>query len=229
MMSLLASGMIMAAWVGAPAATGTAAGPPAYLLTSLREELPDALAAAAPDSTRYSGPEGSFELTTGEMDGSPPEEGLLVIHDPGKPVRVVFLATSGDEIVREEVKLPRRESGDVSARYLPFADGKALGQVRGSPGNSVLVAWNGHDEDVVWKSARDARDEDRWFELDDLDGDGIREIVTYQRRAMDATAEDEFEQEAQGAAPTEQASPVAVLQWNGKSWEKNDRLLRRHS
>jgi len=222
MIALLAQGL-PALLFGVSAATATA--PPPSMIAALREELPDALAAAAPpDSLQYAGPEGAFQLGVGEMDGAPPAEGLLVIRPADKPVRVVFLGESGGKSVRKTVKLPSDEAGEVSAQFVAFAEGKALGQIRGASGSSVLVAWDGGKCEVVWSSEKGTQDS-RWFELEDLDGDHTREIVTYQRRSIDASAEDEFVRESQGAAPTEEASAVAVLKWNGGKWEKADKLL----
>jgi hypothetical protein len=204
----------------------TAAAPPASMVVAVREELPGALVKAAPpESLQYVGPEGAFQLVVGEMDGAPPAEGLLVIRPADKPVRVVFLAESGGKAVRKSVKLPGEEAGDVSAQFVSFAEGKALGQIRGATGSTVLVGWDGRQCEVVWSSEKSTQDS-RWFELEDLDGDHTREIVTYQRRAIDASAEDEFVRESQGAVPTEEASAVAVLKWNGSKWEKDDKLLR---
>ncbi|MFN8179832.1 MAG: hypothetical protein U0167_18015 [bacterium] len=220
MIALLAPGL-PALLLGVSAA----AAPPPSMVAALREELPGALAAAAPpDSLQYAGPEGAFQLVVGEMNGAPPAEGLLIVRPADKPVRVVFLGEADGKSVRKTVKLPKDEAGEVSAQLVAFAEGKALGQIRGASGSSVLVSWDGGKCEVVWSSEKGTQDT-RWFELEDLDGDHTREIVTYQRRAIDASAEDEFVRESQGAAPTEEASAVAVLKWTGSKWEKDDELL----
>lgn len=207
-------------------ATSQATEPSPALRAALREELPTSLAAAAPpESLRFEGTEGSFRLEVGEMTGSEPPEALLVARAADKPLRVVFLAESDGKIVRKPIKLPASGTGDAVVTFLPFAEGKSLAQVQGGSAGAVLLVWDGRKLDVVWDSGKPTAGESRWFELEDLDDDGTLEVVTYHRRALDASVEDELAQETPGASASEEAAPISVLRWDGGRWEKSEKLL----
>ena len=212
----------------AVAVSAHAADPSPALHAAFREELPAALAGAAPpESLRYEGSEGRFQLEVGEMDGVGPGEGLLVVHPAGKAARVVFLAETEGKVVRKPVKLPASIVGEAVTSFLPFAEGKALAQVQGGGAGAVLLAWDGRKLDVVWDSGKPSTEESRWFELEDLDDDHTLEIVAYHRRALDLAAEDDLSEQTGGASGTVEAAPLSVLRWNGSRWEKSEELLHR--
>ena len=208
--------------LGLPPGAGSAE-IPEPLRSAVRAELPAALAEAAGAASSGDGPGGRFELLQGEMDGTAPEEGVVVIHEAGKRPRVVFFGAAGEEVVRKTVKLPGA-AAEISAAFLPFAEGRSLVHVQGGRGGAVLLAWDGRGMDVVWSSGKPREDESRWFELDDLDGDGTREIVAYQKLLIDVAPDDEMGEAVSGSS-VEEARPTGVLRWDGSKWRKDEKLL----
>jgi hypothetical protein len=88
----------------------------------------------------------------------------------------------------------------------------------------VLLNWDGKNLDVVWQSPKQRPSESRWFELDDLDHDGVREIVTYQRVELDTAADDDMGETNTGSSH-ETLGPTSVLRWSGGKWREDRAAL----
>jgi hypothetical protein len=197
---------------------------PEPLRAAVLPELPRALAEAAGAASAFEAPQGRFRVEVQDMDGTPPDEGILVLQEAGKAARVVFVAAAGGKVFRKPVKLPAGEPDEVTLSFPRFAEGRALAQVQGGPAGVALFCWDGRRGDVVWSSGKPRGGERRWFELDDLDEDGIREIVTYQKLLVDVVPDDEMGEEASGST-LEEAGPIEVLRWDGSRWRKDEGLL----
>jgi hypothetical protein len=195
----------------------------AALEEALGREIPAELAALAPPGAReYDGPEGAFRVEVGEMDGAAPEEAFVLVLRPSRPA--TFLADASGKIVRKSVKLPGRADG-LDAVFQPFAEGRSLVLVSGGEGAaSALLAWNGKKLDTVWESGRPRAGESRWFELDDLNDDGVREVVTYQRAELDVASDDEIGETSTGSS-AESLGPTSVLRLEGGQWREDSDLL----
>ncbi len=198
--------------------------PPA-LRQAIKAELPGGIPEIAREAPLYSGPGGEYRVYPLELDGAEPAECVLTFQEPGKPARAVFLGLAGGKAVRCAVDLP---GGDAVhppvVTQVAFSDAQALVVVKDPQAGSVLLGWDGKSASAVWDSGKPRKGETRWYELDDLDEDGVREIVTYQKSVLDVALDDDFGEMA-GGGSTEIVEPVAVLRLDGGKWKKEPELL----
>ena len=129
--------------------------------------------------------------------------------------------------VRSEQKKIWLPSADVN--FEVFAPGKALLHVQGRAAGQQLCFWNGRKLEKVWEVGRPREQEQHWFELDDLDDDGVREIITYVRRETDVFRDDEFLDAAAGGhdqtLSSDQVDALAVYHLEKETWRKSRELL----
>lgn len=208
----------------APDVAGADSVPPA-VREAIKAELPGGIPDVAREAPLYSGPGGEYRVYPLELDGAEPAECVLTFQEPGKPARAVFLGVAGGKVTRFAVDLP---GGDAErspvVTQVAFSDTQALVVVKDSKSGSVLVGWDGKSASTVWDSGKPRKGETRWYELDDLDEDGVREIVTYQKSVLDVALDDDFGETA-GGGSTEIVEPVAVLRLDGGKWKKEPKLL----
>ena len=209
--------------LAAPPAAADFISPP--LRAAVRDELPRDLAEVAGDAPLFSGPAGTFQVFPANLDGTEPVECVLTWQAPGRPARIVFFGLSGDKLVRKEVKLPGGAPESLPDVNVPlYSETARLALVKHPDTGSVLLAWNGKSVEQVWDSGKPRKGETVWFQLDDLDGDGIREIVTYQKLLLDIALDDELGEAGAGAA-TEQVGPTEVLRYEDGKWKQDKKLL----
>lgn len=198
--------------------------PPA-LRDAVKAELPGGIPEIARDAPIYSGPGGEYRVHPVELDGAEPTECVLTFQESGKPARAVFLGLAGGKVVRTAVDLP---GGDPArppvVATVAFSDTLSLVSVKDSKAGGVLVAWDGQAAEIVWDSGKPKKGEFRWYELDDLDEDGVREIVTYQKSVLDIALDDELGERG-GGGTSEIVEPIAVLRRDGGKWKKEPKLL----
>ena len=195
------------------------------LRAAVRAELPRDLAEVAGDAPQFSGPAGNFQVFPTDLDGTEPVECVVAYQSPGKPARIVFLGLAGDKLVRKEVKLPGGAPETLPDVNVPLYSGTGrLALVKHPDAGSVLLAWDGKGVEPVWDSGKPRKGETLWFQLDDLDQDGIREIVTYQKLLLDIALDDELGEAGAGAA-TERVGPIQVLRLENGTWKQDKKLL----
>jgi hypothetical protein len=196
------------------------------LLVACREALdPKLLAGAAPDALEGDGAAGSWRISCGQMDGAGAAEAWLVSLPAGRSGSVEFLASDGDRITRQSLKLRGGPVSRATVRFLPYGEDRSLAHVDGGSGGQVLVHWDGSKLNTVWKVGK-VRDRERhWFDVEDVDGDGIAEVMAYFRRELDVFfAEDEVDEPSAGAR-TDTVDLVAVYRLDGGKWKKDSSLL----
>ncbi len=180
------------------------------------------LSTALAEAVQKECPPGTAEVATypGEMDGAPPEEVIVL---GGREHPATFLAEAGGKIFRKGVKLAGR--APITVAFHPFTKDRSLVQVSGGEsGGSVLLSWNGKKLDTVWESGKARPGESRWFEIDDLDDDGISEVVTYQRAELDVAGDDEIGETSTGSS-SESLGPTSVLRWTDGRWREDSKLF----
>jgi hypothetical protein len=114
----------------------------------------------------------------------------------------------------------------VAVSFEPFMEGRALAHVNAGEAGQALLDWNGDKLDTVWDVGRTGEGERRWFTVEDLDRDGVGEVIVYYQRVLDVFFVDEDDLE--GTTPggdTARVDVVAVYRWNDGEWKKDRELL----
>ncbi len=213
------------------AASGALADLSPEVLEACRSELPDKLAEAAePGAVSGRGDGGEWSVTSAQMDGSGGEEAILVLIRAGRGAKAWFVAErDGKDPTRKKISLKGPPAPRISVAFPPFADGTALAHVDGGEGGQVLLHWHDGKLKEIWKVGRTAADEDYWFEIEDLDADGVPEVIVFFRRELDIYTDDEVISESSGADDQTMSSgkidAMAVHRWNGSKWKKDKQLL----
>ena len=92
----------------------------------------------------------------------------------------------------------------------------------------ALLEWNGKKLARVWEVGKTTDDESHWFEVEDLDGDGVSEVIVYLRRELDVfyVDEDALDQ-GSGSDPSaiDQVDAVGVYRYEKGRWKKSKQLL----
>jgi hypothetical protein len=213
----------------APTALPAAEVPDELIARALRELPAEMSAEAAPGATSGSGASGRWSISAEQMDGAGGPEAILVILPAGQPGRICFLAErEGGEPEKRDVKLKGGPIRSASVVFLPFAEGKELAFLDGGTSGQALVGWNGEKLEEIWKIGKTRDDERHWLQVEDVDGDGVSEVVRFFRRELDVyTTEDELAGEG-GAADrlmAGQVDAVAVYRWDGAKWREDRTLL----
>ncbi len=188
------------------------------------------VAEAEPGAIAGSGAAGQWSIEAGQMDGAGAEEAILIVLPAGKPGRVWFVAErEGKSPERKKVSLKGGPITQASVLFSEYRPGAALAHVDAGEGGQVLLHWSGGRLSEVWKVGKIGGDETRWFDLDDLDGDGTSEVIVYVRRALDVITDDEVRTESGGTDDATLSSGAidarAVYRLDGGKWKKDGRLL----
>jgi hypothetical protein len=201
------------------------------LVATARAELPDEMVEAAePGATSGSAAWGRWSLEAGQMDGQGSPEAVLIILPAGRPGKIFFFAErEGKKPEKKKVKLKGSPVVHASVAFHEFTEGRAIAHVDGGESGQIILHWTGQKLEEVWKIGRVRDDERHWFNLDDLDGDGISEVIRFFRRELDVfTNEDELAGEG-GAADRRQSGgqidAVAVYRWHDGKWKGDKALL----
>lgn len=173
---------------------------------------------------------GSWSTVLHDLDGDGVSEAFLIALPAGRPGEVTFLhrrdgAAAGDWQARR-VELEGGPALEVSVHAQPLGNGRSLAWVNAGPGGQALLYWSGGKLDTVWKVGKPREGERRWFVLEDLDENGVDEVVEYFQREMDDfyADEDDLEDDAAGGATT-RIDAVAVYRLDGDRWKKDRDLL----
>jgi hypothetical protein len=221
--------LALAGLVALAPASVRAAGMAADVRAACLDQLPDEARDAAPaDASGADGTWGRWWITTGEMDGQGGPEAVLVWLPAGKKGEIHFVSgKEGDSPEVKKVKLKGKPVVDAAIAFPSFEEGKSLLHVNAGEGGQVLLFWDGKDLDDVWEVGKTRPDETRWFELEDLDADGRREVISYVRRDLGGAMDDELDLGDAGAdrRTTDQVDPVAVFRLDGDQWKKDAELL----
>ena len=67
----------------------------------------------------------------------------------------------------------------ATVAFLEFAPDQAVAHVDGGPSGQVILSWDGKKLHEVSKIGKVRDDERHWFVVEDLDGDGVSEIIRY--------------------------------------------------
>ena len=201
----------------------------AAVAEACRDALPAEMAEAAePGARSGSGPAGRWSLEAGAMDGVGTDEAILVILPAGRPGKVYFFADrEGKDPERKQVKLKGPPVTYASVAFHAYTEDAAVAHVDAGESGQVILHWNGKKLGEVWKIGQIRDDERHWFNVEDLDGDGVREIVRFFRRDLDVyTDEDDLADEG-GSVRQEagQVDAVAVYRWADGKWKKDKALL----
>jgi hypothetical protein len=213
----------------APVALPAAEVPDELAARALRELPKEMAAAAEPGATSGSGASGRWWIAAEQMDGAGAPEAILVILPAGQSGTICFLAErEGAEPEKRDVKLKGPPITSASVAFLAFAEGKAVAYVDGGASGQALVGWNGEKLEEIWKIGKIRDDERHWLHVEDVNDDGVAEVVRYFRRELDVyTTEDELAGEG-GAADrlmAGQVDAVAVYRWDGTKWREDRALL----
>jgi hypothetical protein len=215
----------------ASAVAGAQEGLPTEIVEACVAELPSAMAEdVEPGSLSGDGPAGSWRIYPGEMDGVEPLEAVLVVLPKNRRGEVHFFAQREDgRLLHKKISLKGGALTSAAVNYEVYAPGKALLHVQGGEAGQVLSWWDGRKLAKIWEVGRQREQEQNWFELDDLDDDGIREIITYVRRETDVFRDDEFLDAAAGGhdrtLSSDQVDALAVYHLDDGNWRKSRELL----
>lgn len=196
----------------------------------LPKELAEVESAQGGPRASGSGPAGRWSVTTADLNGDGTEEAFLIALPADHAGEVTFLyrkdgAPDGDWGTKK-VKLEGGGVVDASVDVTPIGDGRSLADVQGGDAGQALLAWNGRKLDTVWKAGRPGEGERRWFVLEDLDENGVDEVVEYFQRELDVNFADEDDLEVGGAGgTTTRVDAVAVYRLEGDDWKKDRDLL----
>jgi hypothetical protein len=183
---------------------------------------------AAPDAWAGNGPAGEWRIETLELNGDGAAEAFLVVKPVGGGGEIRFFARRGEDVVSEKVKLDGGAPSAVSIRAESFAEGRSLAHVDGAGSGQALLHWDGKKLAVVWSAAAPRSGERHWFDVEDLNGDGTGEVVTYFHRALDEFfAEEQIDETSAGdtSDTSSQVDAVAVFRLDGGKWKKDGALL----
>jgi hypothetical protein len=204
---------------------------PEELAQAALRELPAEMAAAAePGATSGSGAFGRWSISAAQMDGAGAPEAILVVLPAAHPGTICFFAArEAADPQKKTLKLKGPPITWASVTFHEFAKEQAIAHVDGGTSGQVLVGWNGEKLEEIWKIGKIREDEHHGVNVEDLDGDGVSEVVRYFRRELDVyTNEDELAGEG-GAGDRAQAGgqvdPVAVYRWDGSKWKEDRALL----
>jgi hypothetical protein len=102
--------------------------------------------------------------------------------------------------------------------------------VDGREAGQLLLAWSGEKLRKVWEAGRARGAETFWFELEDLDQDGVAEVIGYRQRALDVYRDEEFREESGGGEGrtmgSGQVDPQVVRRLVDGRWKKDPDLLK---
>ena len=217
----------LGAWVVPVAGAAEAS---AAVRDAWRREIPAAIPPASADATSGSSEAGSWSVSCEELDGAGSAEAILVVLPAGRAATVHCIGErEGGKIERTNVELRGGPVVRVSVAFPSYRDGGRLAHANGGRGGQALLYWNGEKWETLWSVAKIRDRESRWFELDDLDDDGVAELLTYYRRDLDVfTNEDELS----GAGGSDAAltsgmiDVESVLKLEGGKWKKSRDLLK---
>ncbi len=223
--------LVLAMLVLSSAAAGSLEGLPAEVAEACLAELPSEMAEdVEPGALRGDGPAGSWQVYPGEMDGAEPLEAVLVVLPKERRGEVHFFAQrENGRLLHKKISLKGGVLTFATVNYEVYAPGKALLHLQGGEAGQVLCWWNGRKLAKVWGVGKQREQERHWFELDDLDDDGIFEVITYVRRETDVFRDDEFLDAAAGGhdqtLSADQVDALAVYHLEDGSWRKSRELL----
>ncbi len=215
-------------WLGASAAFADL---PADVLASCRSELPDEMDEAAEAAARNGRSQaGEWRVESAQMDGTGGEEAILVVIRSGRGAKAWFVAErEGDDPKRKKVSLKGPPAPRIRVAFPPFTDGTALAHVDAAEGGQVLLHWHDGKLHEIWKIGRTASDEIYWFQLEDLDADGVPEVLVFFRRELDVYTDDEVISESGGVddqtLSSAKTDALAVYRWDDGKWKKDEQLL----
>ncbi len=218
----------VSALAGLIAPAAFAVGPGGDVRTACLDRLPEEVRAASPaDALEGQGSFGRWWITAGEMDGAGAAEAVLVWLPAGKKGKVHFVAPRPDDQPKvKEIKLKGAPLADASVSFVEYGAGRSLLHVNGGESGQALLSWDGNNLRDVWKVGKTRPDETRWFELEDLDADGAREVIVYVRRDLGAMDEDlDLGESGADQRITEQVDPVAVYRLDDGRWKRSGDLL----
>ncbi|NNE44818.1 MAG: hypothetical protein HKN12_11480 [Gemmatimonadetes bacterium] len=211
---------LLAAAFFVPAPPAHAEDIPAELRDAVADLLPDGHGGAREGSA---GGE-SWNVALGEMNAAAPAEAIVVLMRPERPVEIRFLgAKASGDVVKKKVKLDR-PTASASVSFEMFREGHTLAHVDGSEGGQVLLSWNGEKLDTVWKKGPGKGGARHWFETEDLDGDGVREVVTYMQRELDVFLDEDDLEDSSAGVGNAAVDAVSVLRWHDGRWKESKEL-----
>jgi hypothetical protein len=228
--SLLAMGTLAGIGLGPEEAISVPADLPEALVEACRSELPDDLVElASPESLRAQGPAGKWFIASGQMDGAGSEEAILVVLPRNRPGTITFFAEREDRrLVRKKISLKDEAVTRASVSFPGYRPGHSLAHVDAGDGGQVLLCWTGRKLVDVWKVGRPSGQELSWFELEDLDGDEIAEVISYVRREVDVYADEEIRESGgvdDRSSSSDHVTAVAVHRLANGKWKKDKKLL----
>ena len=136
-------------------------------------------------------------------------------------------AREGKSPLEKKISFKGSKFTQASVAFPVFREGASLAHVKAGDGGTVLLYWDGKKLSTIWKVGKPSQDESRWIELEDLDADGVAEVIVYHRRALDVyTDEDELDFGGGGSeAASGKVDAVEVYRLRSGSWKKDKDLL----
>jgi hypothetical protein len=210
----------------APAATESA--------TELSASLREAILASIPKTMRErveaganfgESPSGRWSIESAQMDSTGSAEAILLLAPKDHPPEVIFFAERDAEQVTKK-RISWKGSGGVAVRFQQFAPERALVHVDAGEDSQSLLHWDGSKLTAVWEIERAPEGERRWFHMEDLDDDGVSEVISYVKRNVDVFFADETDFDVRAGGEERTAiDAVAVLRYEKGKWKKSATLL----
>jgi hypothetical protein len=208
------------------------AAPEPGLYEACLDKLPDELADAEDGTARDSGESaaGRWSVQRHDLDGDGVDEAFLIALPAERSGEVTFLyrkdGAPDGEWDDKRVKLEGGPVRDVTLDVQSVGDGHRLAWVNAGSGGQVLLQWSRGKLETVWKTGQPREGERRWFVLEDLDENGVDEVVEYFQRELDVfyADEDDLTDGAAGGTTT-RIDPVAVYRLDDGKWKKDRDLL----
>ncbi|HMB71274.1 MAG TPA: hypothetical protein VKU85_18330 [bacterium] len=195
------------------------------------DEMPKSLAQAETGAPRYraEGEAGRWSVHLHDLDGDGVEEAVLIALPEGRSGEVTFLYRkdgAAGEWDSKRVKLDGGPVTDASLNVQSVGNGQSLAWVNAGSGGQSLLYWTGEKLETVWKTGRPREGERRWFVLEDLDENGVDEVVEYFQRELDVFFADEDDlTDGTAGNNTTRVDAVAVYRLDDGKWKKDRDLL----
>ena len=100
----------------------------------------------------------------------------------------------------------------------------------GGESGQVVLGWNGKKLEEIWKIGKIRDDERHWFDVEDLDADGVAEVIQLLPPRARPVHRTRTSSGDEGGAADQQAErnaidAVAVYRWSDGKWKKDKALL----
>jgi hypothetical protein len=223
------AGAIVAILFGATLSAAASTLSPAVRDACLERIPSEMRAALSGNETSGASEAGTWSIDSEDLDGSGTAEAILTILPAGRPGEAYFFAErDGGTVERKKISFGGGHLARASVSFPRFRANGRLAHVHGREAGQVLLYWNGDALEKVWEVGKVREKESRWFEVEDLDGDEISEVITYYRRELDVFTDEDELSGTGGSDAGLTAGKIdveSVLRYDDGKWKKDRGLL----